>query len=162
MGEVFWIAVGSIAQIGIVLSVPTSIWLYYRGEQRERTAKQHEETLLMEQFKREERDKFYAQLDQTYLNILKMLIDKPHLGAGERERTSDQIIEYDAFAFIMWNFIESIYDYCLDDPALAETWHCILQAEAAAHGAWFNRQENRRKFKQRFCAYIDEQSYCPS
>jgi hypothetical protein len=158
--EILWIAIGSIAQICIVLTVPTSILLYYLGERHQRRAKAREEQLLLEQFHQQERDKFYAQLDRTYLDVLKMVIDKPHLAHGERQRTENEKIEYNAFAFIMWNFIESIYDFCDKDPALAETWHCILETEAETHADWFNRSPNRRKFKDRFCNYIDDKGYC--
>lgn len=150
-----WIAVGSIAQIGIVLSVPTSIWLAYVGEKRARELAKEDERRDKEQFQREERDKFYAQLDATYLKILHMVVANPRLLDFDRVRSREEEIQYDAFAFIMWNFIESIHDFCLDDPTLNETWHCILVCESRIHSAWFARAENRQKFKQKFCDYID-------
>ncbi|HEX4738715.1 MAG TPA: hypothetical protein VH331_14250 [Allosphingosinicella sp.] len=150
-----WIAVGSLAQIGIVLSVPTSIWLAYIGEKRARELAQQDDRRDKEQFQREERDKFYAQLDATYLKILNMIVANPKLADADLARSREEEIQYDAFAFIMWNFIESIYDFCLDDSTLKETWHCILECESAAHSAWFAREENRRKFKKKFCDYVD-------
>lgn len=150
-----WVAVGSIAQIGIVLSVPTSIWLAHVGEKRARELAKEDEARDKAQFLREEREKFYAQLDATYLKILHMIVVNPKLAEPDLAQSREEEIQYNAFAFIMWNFIESIHDFCLDDPALRETWYCILECESAAHSAWFDRKENRRKFKKTFCDYID-------
>jgi hypothetical protein len=153
--EVFWLAVGGLAQVGIVLTVPTSIWLYYRSEKGAREAARHEELLEKEQFQREERDKFYAQLDETYLRILQMIVVNPRLADASSARSRGERIQYDAFAFIMWNFIESIYDFCLNDEILRNTWHCVLECEGAAHAEWFNRGDSRKRFKAEFCDYID-------
>jgi hypothetical protein len=149
-----WTAIGSIAQIGLMLGVPASIWLAYAGERRGRELAMEEERRDKEQFQREERDKFYAQLDATYLKIQHMIVVNPKLADFDSTRSHHEEIQYNAFAFIMWNFIESIYDFCLDDETLKETWHCILECESEIHAIWFARTENRRKFKKRFRDYI--------
>jgi hypothetical protein len=153
--EVFWLAAAAFAQILIVFSIPTSIWLYGREEKRSLDAAQEQERLAKEQFQKEERDKFYAQLDEMYLKILHMIVENPKLGTTSIERSEFERIQYDAFAFIMWNFIESIYDFCRQDEVLAKTWHCILECESSAHADWFKVPANRRKFKSEFCSYID-------
>jgi hypothetical protein len=110
---------------------------------------------------REQRDTFYATLDQTYFEIQKLVIKNPHLSETDcTAKTPDQIIQYDAFAFIVWNFIESIHDYSKEEKALAETWGCILEYEARRHCAWFNRPENRPKFKKSFIDYIERNDLC--
>jgi len=85
-------------------------------------------------FLHQEKDRFYAQLDATYVGIQKMTIERPHLANPAKERNVDEHVQHDAFAFIVWNFVESIYDYSCPDkpgeesggsPSLWETWQCI-------------------------------------
>jgi hypothetical protein len=83
------------------------------------------------------------------------LLKDPHVTADQRAR-------YDAFAFIVWNFIESIYDFTRNDDAdadktgdrLASTWECIINYEGARHFEWFLREENLHKFKRGFREHI--------
>jgi hypothetical protein len=60
---------------------------------------------------------------------------------------------------MVWNFVETVYDRCQgwSRRRLRETWYPVIAAETAQHRAWFNRQENRRKFKEPFCRFIDAQ-----
>ena len=107
--------------------------------------------------RREERDTFYATLDRTYFDIQKMIVDHPHLANPDPTgKSRDQIVQYEAFAFMTWNFIESIFDYAKDDEVLTETWHCILDYESDLHSSWFSDPRNHGKFKPRFRDYIRE------
>jgi hypothetical protein len=109
---------------------------------------------------REKRDTFYATLDRMYFEILKTAVDHPHLCRPHPEgKTADQICQYDAFAYMVWNFLESIFDYAEDDKVLRETWHSALCYEAKAHAVWFNKKENQIKFKDRFVAFIEEKQF---
>ncbi len=109
---------------------------------------------------REERDTFYATLDRTYLEIQKLIVEHPHLSQpNPAGKTPEQIVQYDAFAFIVWNFIEAIYDYSKQEKPLAVTWGCVLQYEAGAHSAWFGNAENRKKFKPEFIRHIDQSGF---
>ncbi len=111
---------------------------------------------------RQQRDSFYATMDRAYFDIQKLVIDNPHLAQSDVEGKSPvQVIQYDAFAFIVWNFIESIYDYSKEEKALGETWECILNYESAKHAEWFRRPENRPKFKKSFVDYIDRSGLLP-
>ncbi|MDE3147884.1 MAG: hypothetical protein KGL37_00310 [Acidobacteriota bacterium] len=112
---------------------------------------------------REERDTFYATLDLTYFEIQKLIIEHPHLSEPDPARkTPEQLIQYDAFAFIVWNFIEAIYDYSKQEKLLAVTWECILRYEAGVHGAWFRKAENRKKFKPEFIEHIEHGCLLPA
>ena len=105
---------------------------------------------------REEKDSFYATLDDTYFEIQKLIIEHPHLAQPDpAHKTAEQIVQYDAFAFTVWNFMESIVDYCRKDEFLSETWNCILRHESCVHAAWILREENRRKFKPSFLKMVD-------
>ena len=120
----------------------------------------------------QEQDQFYAQLDDTYLEIQKLIIDHPHLGdpsvlLKNSEATPEHLTQYDAFAFIVWNFIESIYDFTHkghDSPQgrrktemLTQSWQCIVDYEGARHAQWFARPENQQKFKKPFRDYVARQ-----
>jgi hypothetical protein len=133
----YWVANYVIALGTIVLAIGLPLTLKHSG--------------------REERDTFYATLDRTYFEIQKLVIDHPHLSQPDPVgKTREQLIQYDAFAFIVWNFVEAIYDYSRDEKLLAETWECILRYEASVHGAWFKKPENQLKFKERFRRHIKE------
>jgi hypothetical protein len=114
--------------------------------------------------RRDERNRFYATLDQTYFEIQKMVVDQPHLcQTNLASKTTDQILQYDAFAFMSWNFIESIYDYAImgEDENLRKTWECILHYEAKLHRTWFMEPRNAVKFKRDFRDWIiSENCFC--
>lgn len=111
---------------------------------------------------RQERDTFYATLDRAYFDIQKTIVEYPHLANPDpTSKTPDQITQYDAFAFLTWNFVESIFDYAEDNAVLRETWDCILRYEAALHGAWFLEPRNRPKFKKKFKDFIEEKDCIP-
>jgi hypothetical protein len=58
---------------------------------------------------------------------------------------------------MVWNFLETVFDRCdsTSNRNLRETWYPILATECALHRTWFDLPENRRKFKDRFCRFID-------
>ena len=142
----------------LAVGIPVTIWL---------STKEREESSV--RFLEQEQDRFYAQLDNTYLEIQKLIIDHPHLGdpavlLKNPEANPDQLTQYDAFAFIVWNFIESIYDFTRkgdDSPQgrrmtemLTQSWECIVEYEGARHAPWFVRTENQQKFKKSFRDYV--------
>jgi hypothetical protein len=58
---------------------------------------------------------------------------------------------------MVWNFVETVYDRCQGwtKRRLRETWYPVIAAENERHRAWFDRPENRRKFKEPFRRFID-------
>jgi len=110
---------------------------------------------------RQERETFYATLDRTYFEIQKLLIDYPHLAQTDLSaKTADQVTQYNAFAYMVWNFLETIYDYSKEGKreAVTVTWECVLQYEARLHAAWFLHPANRPKFKSRFIEYVEKKN----
>lgn len=97
----------------------------------------------------------YGEIDKMYFEILKEALAKPHLVRHDVERNDEQKVEYDVYAFIVWNFLESIYDRCLFDAALKKTWFPIIEAERAIHLSWIQQTTNRTKFKAEFLRFID-------
>ena len=136
----------------LAFSVPLSI--------REATRKQEDARRTQEsanaQFYEQQQMRFYAQLDAIYLDIQKLIIQHPFLARPDGPRTADQEVQYQAFAFVVWNFIESIDDYDAElrgreaESPLKKTWGSIMRLEAMQHARWFQDRANEGKFKSDF------------
>jgi hypothetical protein len=99
---------------------------------------------------------YYSELDRFYSEILKAALDTPHLrtpakiadDADARLRDylpfadgdPDKLAQYDTYAYMVWNFIETVHDRCVEDPKLQETWKPVIRAEDALHRGWFLAQ----------------------
>ena len=103
------------------------------------------------------REGYYAELDRIYFELLKIGLERPYLRAPAPPTDPARANEYDAYAFMVWNFLETIVDRCdkVSNHALRETWYPVVATECALHRAWFDVKENRLKFKDRFCRFID-------
>ena len=131
--EVLATALGS---IGIVLTLFYSAWTF--------------RTTL--------REGYYAELDRVYFDLLKIGLERPYLRASLPPTDPGRASEYETYAFMVWNFLETVVDRCgsRSNPTLRETWYPVVATESALHRAWFEAPENRRKFKERFCQFIEE------
>ena len=140
-----WSKAGVIAEalgsIGIVFTLLYSVW----------------------SFKTTLRDAYYAEIDRVYFELLKIGLERPELLSYPTSPTSPvspdpaKAAQYGAYAFMVWNFLETIYDRCQgwSKRRLRETWFPIIAAENDLHRAWFELPENRRRFKQRFVRFIE-------
>ena len=140
-----WSKAGVIAEalgsIGIVFTLLYSVW----------------------SFKTTLRDAYYAEIDRVYFELLKIGRERPELLTYPTSPTSPaspdpaKASQYGAYAFMVWNFLETIYDRCQgwSKRRLRETWFPIIAAENDLHRAWFELPENRRRFKQRFVRFIE-------
>jgi hypothetical protein len=108
-------------------------------------------------FKAALREGYYAELDRLYFELLKLGLERPYLRSSAPPTDPTKASEYGVYAFMMWNFLETVVDRCdnSSSPTLRETWYPIVATESALHRAWFDMPENRRKFKDRFCHFID-------
>jgi hypothetical protein len=132
---------------------------------------------------------FYAELDRFYAEILRTAIKAPHLRApakvaddasalGEDYQPfadSDPVkrAQYDAYAYMVWNFIETVHDRCEKDALLRETWRPVIRTEDALHRGWFlayMRDENMRKgaegkqyrphkFRKEFRCFVEKRQW---
>jgi hypothetical protein len=104
------------------------------------------------------REGYYAELDRVYFELLKIGLERPYLRAPTPPTEATKASEYEAYAFMVWNFLETVFDRCdsTSNRNLRETWYPVVATECALHRAWFDLPENRRKFKARFCRFIDE------
>lgn len=101
----------------------------------------------------------YGEIDRMYFDILKEALAKPHLAHSDKERSDAENAEYDIYAFIVWNFLEAIYDRSQHSSALQKTWYPIVQTESGSHKQWLDIPQNRAKFKNAFLDFIDREGY---
>ena len=100
----------------------------------------------------------YDVFDATYLDILKTGMENPSF--RNPVLTNDYInsfsgnekIKYEIYAFISWNFCETIFDK--GDDELMKTWSVVVDTENSLHRKWFDNPENTKKFKQSFRLHI--------
>jgi hypothetical protein len=136
-----WSKAGVIAEalgsIGIVCTLFYSVW----------------------SFKTTLRDAYYAEIDRVYFELLKIGLEKPELLTYPTSPDPAKASQYGAYAFMVWNFVETIFDRCQgwSKRRLRETWYPIIASENALHRAWFEQPDNRRRFKQRFVRFIEKQ-----
>lgn len=100
------------------------------------------------------RTSHYTELDSMYFDLLKTALEKPYLVNKLVNRSGNQRVEYDIYAFMVWNFLEAIYDRSKKDKHLCDTWFPIIDCENEKHREWFGRTENARKFKNEFHQFI--------
>ena len=120
----------------------------------------------------------YSELDQFYAEILKMAIERPYLRAPAPIRDDADALEadyraypqgseekhgqYDAYAYIVWNFLETIHDRCWNNQELKGTWEPVIAAENRIHRGWFlgemrkaywsrTEQDNKSPVPDKFC-----------
>ncbi|MGH7437131.1 MAG: hypothetical protein ACRENE_15765 [Polyangiaceae bacterium] len=104
------------------------------------------------------RESYYAELDRVYFELLRIGLERPYLRAALPPADPARASEYEAYAFMVWNFLETVVDRCdsTSNPSLRETWFPIVATEGALHRAWFDLPENKDKFKKRFRQFIEK------
>ena len=125
------------AAIGIVFTLFYSVWSFTRAL----------------------RDGYYAELDRVYFELLKIALERPYLLDFPTTADPSRQREYDAYAFMVWNFVETIFDRCQGwgKRRLRDTWYPVMQAENDLHRKWFDLPVNRGKFKPHFRRFIEQQ-----
>jgi hypothetical protein len=148
-----------------------------------------------------QRNRAYADLDEFYNRLLSIAIEKPYLRkphAVEANSTNLDApyqaypdgppldlaehpveyyeLQYDAYAFMVWNFLETIHDRCEEHPDLLDTWGPIVSAENDIHRGWFLQQMREQaekaalaedpkthvrsdKFCQRFQVFVFDRNF---
>ena len=96
----------------------------------------------------------YAELDRGYADLLAMAIERPFLRRPGALATEDERMAYDAYAYMVWNFLETVCDRCRWNLFLRRTWYPVIDAENRIHRAWFDAPENHHKFKKPFRSLI--------
>jgi hypothetical protein len=103
----------------------------------------------------------YSALDDTYRELLALAVDKPHFRNPEvttgypQSLTGNDKIAYEAYAYSVWNFIETIFDRCEKDARLKDTWLPVVTSECALHRKWFDSADRKGKFKRTFVGLVE-------
>lgn len=138
---IFWTAISSI--MGVIATIMAVFALLY-------SMRTYNKTMQIVH---------YGEIDKMYFEILKEALAKPHLVRQNIIRSEDEKVEYAVYAFIVWNFLESIYDRCMLDDNLKTTWFPIIETECTIHLEWIQNPQNRVKFKNKFLDFIDRGSF---
>lgn len=101
----------------------------------------------------------YAELDRMYQDLLNIKLGNPHLRHGNVKRDDDEEAQYDIYAFMVWNFLETIRDRCDQDKELCRTWYPVIAGENRLHREWLERKENQDKFKRPFLEFIQKDGF---
>lgn len=105
-------------------------------------------------FRRQIASEHYGEIDKIYFDLLHIRVMRPDLGRCDRRPDGSFPEGYDAFAFMMVNFLETILDRCDGDRELERTWQPIIEIETINHLAWLNEPENQAKFKRAFLEFL--------
>lgn len=84
-------------------------------------------------FRRSFKSMHYAELDRMYFDLLRIAVEKPHLRTPPLSRIACQV-DYDSYAFMVWNFLETVYDRCQEEPALLKLGIRLLRRSGASIG----------------------------
>ncbi len=104
------------------------------------------------------KDSTYQNFDEMYMELLKISIDNPDFRNSsitqnyKTDFTGNNVIRYEAYAFMCWNLCETIFDR--GDKDLMATWYCVIDTENSLHRNWFDAVENHSKFKDNFRAFV--------
>lgn len=101
----------------------------------------------------------YTEIDQMYLSLLSMAIERPYLLEPAGITDPMHRLQYDTYAYAVWNFLETIFDRCRTDPVLRTTWYPVLAFERRRHRAWFEAPVNQPKFRQAFRDFVESEAY---
>lgn len=102
----------------------------------------------------------YDNFDAIYLDILKTGMENPSFRNSIltndylNKFSGDEKIKYEIYAFISWNFCETIIDQ--GDVELMKTWFVVIETENSLHRKWFDNPENFAKFKESFRKHIQD------
>jgi hypothetical protein len=94
----------------------------------------------------------YSQLDSAYFELLRLRIDNPVL-SGPRPRTKHGQIAWDNYACCVWNFIETVVDYCDAPGRNFLAWAPAVKHESAAYAGWMTG-ENLNRYRPDFMARV--------
>jgi len=115
----------------------------------------------------------YGELDRMYMDLLRLAMEFPHLREMRARRSVEEQQQYDAYAYIVFNFVESVIDRCSNpqwriapsvfaglrrnaiDRELSETWVGAINLELGLFRPWWDEVKDKGVFKPRFVADVN-------
>jgi c-di-AMP phosphodiesterase-like protein len=155
----FWTADNSIcaAISAIALIATLFVIVYYSNKTARLTSEAMRDTI--KNFNKDLETSHYTELDDMYFELLKLALENPHLTAPDTLTEAKQRQQYDIYAYMVWNFIETIVDRCKGKGELEATWYPVIDAENRLHRKWFDEERNKHKFKDAFREFIKHENY---
>jgi hypothetical protein len=116
----------------------------------------------------------YGELDRMYMDLLRLAMEFPHLREMRARRTIEEQHQYDAYAYIVLNFVESVIDRCSNpqwriapsmfaafrrksiDRELSETWVSAINLELRLFRPWWEEVKDKDVFKPAFVAQVNQ------
>lgn len=101
-------------------------------------------------------------IDDKLNEILTLCINEPKYfnnsftdGYPENGNPSDDhYIKYSAYAYVVWNWIESVYDYYGESKIMESgVWGTVIHFKEL-HKQWFKNCDNQRQFNLHFREFI--------
>jgi hypothetical protein len=118
--------------------------------------------LSMFKFRKQTQAEHYRQLDEMYFQVQSFGMTYPEVAWPERRAVDqDTAARYDIYAAMVWNFIETLFDRCLDRKELWDTWQPAIIYEGVLHREWFNEAENRVRYKESFQEFMNAGAFAP-
>lgn len=128
---------GDLAPVLIsIAALAFSLWVYHKTKRKEA----------------------YTVFDTMYFELLTVAMEhpdfrNPKMTMAYRDNLSGkEMAQYQIYAFMCWNFCETVVDQCDED--LLRTWNVVLHIENELHRTWFDEAENHNKFKTDFREYV--------
>ncbi len=118
-------------------------------------------------YEKQLRQNKYAEVDKLYLEILRIKMENAEF--SEPEKISGDP-KYGIFAFIVWNFLETVYDTSSDNLGddwretsdLWSTWKGVVNVEGGKHANWLRLAENQNNFKKEFLNFVRDSGVIPN
>ena len=101
----------------------------------------------------------YSDLDTMYEDILKLGFEHPEFrdvaktSTYQKSFTKNKLIQYDTYAYIVWNVCETAYDYTRKNKNNWNTWKPVILEEHRLHGSWLMDELNQKRFKSEFIKF---------
>lgn len=101
----------------------------------------------------------YSDIDRLYLELLKLgmadprFVDPEYTTEYETKFEPEDRAKYNIYAFIAWNICETIVDR-ESDPLTFQSWKPVLEFESTLHRKWFEKEANKKKFKEPFITWM--------
>ena len=98
----------------------------------------------------------YLALDQIYAELLKLAIRYPHLRNPGSQKSGEELAQYNSYAQLVYNFLETIYDKFSGNKRMLQTWGTALIFEGNLHNEWLKRDENSVQYNKDFRDFLEK------
>lgn len=101
----------------------------------------------------------YDMLDRSYLRILTLSMNYPRFRDPKLTKDykasfeGEELIQYETYALIVWNFCETLYDR--GNKKNMESWQAVIHNEGDLQRNWMTYPDNASNFKKSFRDFVE-------